>query len=103
MKVIRHAIIRGHVQGVGFRFFVVQAVQRCLDRGTQIAGWVRNRRDGTVEALFAGEPEAVAEMIAACRKGPAGAKVVRIDEREGDLAELELRLPDQPFSVLSTA
>jgi acylphosphatase len=102
MKVIRHAIIRGHVQGVGFRFFVVQAVQRCLDRNTRIEGWVRNRRDGTVEALFVGEAEAVAAMLAACRKGPAGANVVSIDEREGDAAELELQLPDQAFSVLST-
>jgi acylphosphatase len=100
--VIRHAIIRGQVQGVGFRFFVVQTVQRFLDRNTPIEGWVRNRRNGTVEVVFAGEPDAVAGIIAACRKGPPGAHVTGIEEREGDPAELALRLADQPFSVLST-
>ena len=62
--------IRGKVQGVWYRSWTVeQAVQRGL------RGWVRNRQDGSVEALFAGEPAAIEEMIAVCRKGPRLARV----------------------------
>ncbi len=62
--------IRGKVQGVWYRSWTVeQAVQRGL------SGWVRNRQDGSVEALFAGEPAAIEEMIAVCRKGPRLARV----------------------------
>ena len=61
MTVIRHVIVHGRVQGVGFRAFVER---EALTRGVE--GWVRNRRDGTVEALFAGDDDAVADMIAAC-------------------------------------
>jgi acylphosphatase len=59
---LRHAIIRGRVQGVGYRVWVED---EALRRG--LAGWTRNRRDGSVEAVFAGAPEAVAAMIEACR------------------------------------
>ena len=62
--------IRGRVQGVWYRSWTVeQAVQRGL------RGWVRNRQDGSVEALFAGETGAIDEMIALCRKGPRLARV----------------------------
>jgi acylphosphatase len=62
--------IRGRVQGVWYRSWTVeQAVQRGL------RGWVRNRQDGSVEALFAGDPAAIEEMIALCRKGPRLARV----------------------------
>jgi acylphosphatase len=62
--------IRGKVQGVWYRSWTVeQAVQRGL------RGWVRNRHDGSVEALFAGEPSLIDEMIALCRKGPRLARV----------------------------
>ncbi len=62
--------IRGRVQGVWYRSWTVeQAVQRGL------RGWVRNRQDGSVEALFAGDPAAIEEMIAICRKGPRLARV----------------------------
>ena len=62
--------IRGRVQGVWYRSWTVeQGVQRGL------RGWVRNRQDGSVEALFAGEPGAIEEMIAVCRKGPRHARV----------------------------
>ena len=54
MSVIRHMVVRGRVQGVGYRAFVEH---EALRRGLE--GWVRNRRDGAVEAVFAGEPEAV--------------------------------------------
>ena len=54
MHVSRHVVVRGRVQGVGYRAFVADEAER---RG--IAGWVRNRHDGTVEALFCGSPELV--------------------------------------------
>jgi acylphosphatase len=78
VKAVRHVVIRGRVQGVGYRAFVEAAARR---RG--LAGWVRNRRDGTVEAVFAGDPEVVLTMIDACRRGPPGARVSDIAEREG--------------------
>jgi acylphosphatase len=76
----RHVIIRGRVQGVGFRAWTEHvALQRSL------TGWVRNRRDGSVEAVFAGEANAVEAMLADCRRGPAGARVDQVDEqRDGD-------------------
>jgi acylphosphatase len=63
-------VIAGRVQGVGFRAFVVQEAKR-LD----VAGWVRNRRDGTVEAVLIGPSDAVEMIIALCRDGPALADV----------------------------
>ena len=92
---IRHIIARGRVQGVGYRAFVTD---EAMNRG--IAGWVRNRRDGTVEAVFAG-PSDRHGMIAACRKGPWGARVDGVDEREGT-DELAQRRPGEEFSVLPT-
>ena len=79
-------MFRGRVQGVGFRAFVEDEAAR---RG--VAGWVRNRRDGTVEAVFAGDAKAVEDMIAACRKGPYAARVDGIEERDGRADELALR------------
>ena len=69
-QVIRHVVFRGRVQGVGFRACVEDMAAR-----PGVAGWVRNRRDGTVEAVFAGDAKAVEATIAACRKGPDGARV----------------------------
>jgi acylphosphatase len=63
-------IVKGRVQGVGFRGFVEHEALR-----HHVAGWVRNRRDGTVEAVFIGESEAISAMIAQCRRGPALADV----------------------------
>jgi acylphosphatase len=64
------AVITGNVQGVWFRAWTVeQASLRGLD------GWVRNRRDGSVEALFAGEAASVEDMIRACHRGPSAAQV----------------------------
>jgi acylphosphatase len=68
--------IRGRVQGVAYRYWTVEAAG---DRG--LRGWVRNRRDGSVEALFVGVPELVEDMIDACRQGPPAAHVTGI-ERE---------------------
>jgi acylphosphatase len=63
-------VISGRVQAVGFRAFVIGEAAR-----NAVAGWVRNRRDGTVEAVFIGEPGSVERMLAACREGPAIAAV----------------------------
>jgi acylphosphatase len=98
MDVIRHVVIRGRVQGVGFRAWTEYTA---LERGLQ--GWVRNCRDGAVEALFAGPPDAVAAMIAACKEGPPGARVESIDQREGMRGEFALRRRGELFSVLPTA
>jgi acylphosphatase len=66
-------VIAGRVQAVGYRAWT-------LDRAVRLGlrGWVRNRRDGTVEALVAGEDDAVAAMIEACRQGPPAARVVDV-------------------------
>ena len=63
--------------------------RRYADQERWRGGWVRNRRDGTVEALFAGDPQAVHTMIDACRRGPPGARVAEVAEREGREDELQ--------------
>jgi acylphosphatase len=98
MDVIRHIVIRGRVQGVGYRAWTETAA---LERGVQ--GWVRNCRNGTVEALFSGSPEVVEAMIATCSDGPHGSRVDRIDQREGKRDEFALRRAGELFSVLPTA
>ena len=65
--------IEGRVQGVGYRWWTVERA-----REGHLSGWVRNRTDETVEALFCGSAEAVAEMIAACEKGPPLARVTLV-------------------------
>jgi acylphosphatase len=73
--VIRRRVhVSGHVQGVFFRETIRR---RAVSAG--VAGWVRNRRDGTVEAVFEGESEAVQRLVAFCAKGPRGALVERVD------------------------
>jgi acylphosphatase len=97
MSVIRHIVVRGRVQGVGYRAFVeAEALALGLE------GWVRNCRDGTVEALLVGESAIVESMIEACRRGPYAARVDQIDQREGTSADVRLRRPGDVFSVLPT-
>jgi acylphosphatase len=98
MRVIRHMIVHGRVQGIGYRAFVEH---EALRRG--IEGWVRNRRDGSVEAVFAGPPEKVDAMIEACRRGPYAARVDALHQREGTEDDLRLRAPGDLFSLLATA
>jgi acylphosphatase len=98
MNAIRHVRIRGGVQGVGFRAWVQWSA---LDRGLE--GWVRNRRDGSVEAVFCGEASVVSDMIQACRRGPSGAWIDALDESEGSQADLGLRRPGERFSIVLTA
>jgi acylphosphatase len=98
MDVVFRVIIRGRVQGVGYRAW---AEVTALELGVQ--GWVRNNRDGTVEALLAGPEEVVLTMIELCRDGPPGAKVEAIDQREAGAVDLALRRPGELFSVLPSS
>ena len=94
---IRHVTMRGRVQGVGYRYWVEQQA-----RARGLEGWVRNRRDGRVEALFAGPPDVVSGMIALCRRGPAAARVAAVEEEQANAEALRLRRPGERFSVLPT-
>jgi acylphosphatase len=73
-----HVVIYGFVQGVGFRLAVRRAAET---RG--VSGWVRNRPDGAVEAVFEGQAEDVEALVDFCRRGPRGAEVERVDVDEG--------------------
>jgi acylphosphatase len=74
-------LIEGRVQGVGFRYWTERVAGELA-----LNGWVRNRRDGSVEALFSGSPEAVAEMLDRAREGPptAAVRAMRIVEEGAD-------------------
>ena len=77
MGMTRHLRISGRVQGVGYR----DALRReALARG--LAGWVRNRRDGTVEAVLQGGTAAIEEMIVWARRGPPAARVDRVEAED---------------------
>jgi acylphosphatase len=71
--IARRVVVSGRVQGVGYRYAMTDAA-----RAIGIAGWVRNRRDGTVEALVQGGDAQVERMLAWCRRGPPGARVTAI-------------------------
>ena len=71
----RRVIIAGRVQGVGYRDWMQREATRL-----GVHGWVRNRRDGTVEALVSGEEAAVQALLSACRRGPRLARVDAITE-----------------------
>lgn len=96
-RAILQVMIRGRVQGVGYRAWLeYQAVSSGLE------GWVRNRRDGSVEALFAGPPTRVAQMVALCRHGPPSARVEAVTSETATADELNLRRAGEAFSVLGT-
>jgi acylphosphatase len=73
-SVARRVVVHGSVQGV---FFRDTTRRKAESRG--VSGWVRNRSDGTVEALFVGDREAVDALVAFAREGPRGAQVERLD------------------------
>ena len=85
---VRHLIIFGQVQGVGFRYHFSEQAQRL-----GVSGWVRNRRGGSVEAMIAGAPEAVEALLAWARRGPPAAQVQRVDvsAAECEFSGFELR------------
>ena len=89
--------IRGRVQGVGYRAWLEQQA-----RQSKLEGWVRNRRDGSVEVLFAGPASVVAEMVALCRHGPPSSRVDNVISETADDEQLKLRHAGERFSVLPT-
>jgi acylphosphatase len=85
----RRVIVHGLVQGVFFRDTVRRQAQ-----SRSVAGWVRNNPDGTVEAVFEGEPEAVERLVAFAHEGPRGAVVERVDvtdEEDEGLSSFSIR------------
>ncbi len=86
MKTIRHLVITGRVQGVGFRFYTQRKA-----RELGLTGWVRNRRDGSVEAMIQGESDVVESMTAWARHGPPSAVVadVKVSDGSGDYSSFE--------------
>lgn len=75
MSVIaRRVLVRGRVQGVGYRYAMVGVAHHA-----GVCGWVRNRRDGTVEALVQGNGAAVLALVAWCERGPPGAEVAEVE------------------------
>ena len=94
---IRHVAMRGRVQGVGYRAWVEHQA-----RARNLEGWVRNRKDGSVEALFAGPAEVVSDMVESCRRGPASARVDAVEEEPAGHDALYLRCAGERFSVLPT-
>ena len=97
MNIVRHVIVRGGVQGVGFRMWTEDLAERL-----GLEGWVRNRRDGTVEAVLAGPEQTVKDAIEACHRGPRGAQVETVDVAAGDASLLQQRQGAR-FAVLRTA
>jgi len=82
-----HVTVSGRVQGIGFRW---ATVQRARSRG--VAGWVRNRPDGAVEAVFEGPADAVDALVAWIRRGPSGARVDDVTvEQEAPVGESGFR------------
>ncbi len=84
----KHLLVRGRVQGVGFRYSVYYAAK---NRG--VTGWVRNRADGSVEIVVQGAPAAVEEMIAWVREGPDLSRVdhVEVSEASGAFPDFAIR------------
>ena len=95
MKATWHLRISGRVQGVGYRYSLCAQAQ-----ANGITGWVRNRRDGTVEAVLQGSPGAMEKIMAWARRGPPGARVAAVSSQD---AQGEFDRPYSGFEQLPTA
>lgn len=87
--VVYRVVLSGRVQGVGFRAWTERSA-----RSLGLSGWVRNRHDGSVEAVFAGPADLVDEMISRCRRGPDHARVEvlqRYEEETGPAPGFQIR------------
>ena len=88
--IARRLVVRGRVQGVGFRYALADTAQEAA-----VAGWVRNRMDGSVEALVQGDAPSVERVIVWCRRGPPAARVAGVDvetiEPDAQITEFQLR------------
>jgi len=96
-ETIRQVMISGMVQGVGYRAWLAHTAH-----AMGLEGWVRNRRDGSVEAVLAGTEKAVAEVIARCRRGPSAARVETVTADAVGIDALNLREAGERFSILDT-
>lgn len=81
---VLHFLVRGRVQGVGFRWFVHREASEL-----ELKGWVRNTEDGEVEVVAAGDTEALAELRASLQRGPRGSRVDKVIEHPLVEAESE--------------
>ena len=95
MQVTRQLRVTGRVQGVGYRYALL-----CEAQANGIYGWVRNRRDGTVEAVIQGDPQAVEKLVDWAKRGPRGARVTGVEEQA---AQGEYDRPYTGFEQLPTA
>ncbi|HII85999.1 TPA: acylphosphatase [Candidatus Bathyarchaeota archaeon] len=90
MKIKAHLVVEGRVQGVFFRSRTKREAE-----AVDVKGWVINRSDGQVETVFEGEEPAVKKMIEFCKRGPPGAKVVKVSislgDYTGEFSEFEIR------------
>lgn len=97
MKLHRRLAITGLVQGVGYRAsFAAQA------RALGLSGWVRNRRDGSVDALVAGDAEAVGDIIDWAWQGPPGARVSSVSATDAEAAAAQDEALDGMFEIRPT-
>ena len=96
-ETVRQVAIRGRVQGVGFRYWTT-----CEAIRLGLTGWVRNRRDGSVEALFSGADDVVTKMLMRCRQGPSSARVEAVEDQPLGANALKLIRPGERFSELPT-
>jgi acylphosphatase len=93
-NLVRRVVVEGFVQGIGYRDFVRRAALR-----VGVSGWVRNRADGSVEALIEGAPADVETMLGEMRRGPRGATVTRLRLAEATAGD---RGHDGAFIILPT-
>lgn len=89
-----HVLVRGRVQGVGFRWYAREAA-----RDLGLAGWVRNQPDGSVEIVAEGEPALLERLRARLRTGPSGASVTSLDDLP-ETSQIDRAELPRPFTIL---